>query len=152
MRAEAFRTGLADAVARARREHRTLSVVWFDADECAVANQDFGEHEVDEALFTFHKVLSARVGERGECARMEGAAFAVRLDGMTKPDALRWAEAARQALSQLKHPSHDETFSLALSAGVAELRAAEPALNLLEAAELSCVRAKQAGRGQVVGR
>ena len=141
-----FRTELADAVAAARRARRPLSLVWLDVDECAVANQDHGVERVNHALGRLGLTLKALVGSKGTVGRLQGAAFAVLLPGLTKDAALALGQMLRAAASRLEHPGEDSAFELKLSGSVLQALPNELPLNLLEAAEVLSMRAKQAGR------
>jgi len=137
-----FRTALVEANSKAHKSGEALCVWWLDVDDCSQLNDAFGERAVDEALSRIDQQLSA-------CgttfARMEGAAWAA-FATMSKVDAQAQAEAWRAAQA-----GHD-SVALSLSVGLACRKKGEPALNLLEAAELACTRAKQGGRGLVVAR
>jgi diguanylate cyclase (GGDEF)-like protein len=142
-----FRTELADAVSIARRAKQPLSLVWLDVDECAVANQDHGFENVNQALARVGLTLRVLVGEKGTVGRLQGAAFAVLLPGATRASALELGQGLRSATAQLEHPGDDgASFELRLSGSVVQAMPNELPLNLLEAAEVLSVRAKQAGR------
>lgn len=147
-----FRTELADAVTRARRSHHPISVVWLDIDECANANQDHGIEKVDEALARVGLTLKALVGVSGTVGRLEGAAFAVLLPGFTREAALKLGERLRRSAGALEHPGDGSSFELKLSGAVVQAMPNELPLNLLDAAEILSVRAKQAGRDTLLAR
>ena len=141
-----FRTELADAVSRARRARAPISLVWLDVDECAVANQDHGYELVNQAIARVGLTLKVLVGEKGTVCRLQGAAFAVLLPGVTREVALELGQVLRSAAAQLEHPGDGASFELKLSGAVVQALPNELPLNLLEAAEVLSVRAKQAGR------
>lgn len=141
-----FRTELADAVSRARRARAPISLVWLDVDECAVANQDHGYELVNQAIARVGLTLKVLVGEKGTVGRLQGAAFAVLLPGVTREVALELGQVLRSAAAQLEHPGDGASFELKLSGAVVQALPNELPLNLLEAAEVLSVRAKQAGR------
>lgn len=145
-----FRTELADAVFRARRAKTPLSLVWLDVDECAVKNQDHGVERVNEALARLGQTLKGLVGTRGTVGRLQGAAFAVLLPGVTREAAHALGQTLRSAAEQLEHPSEGARLQLRLSGAVVQAMPNELPLNLLEAAEVLSVRAKQAGRDQLL--
>ncbi len=140
-----FRTALVESLSAAQRSGEPLCVWWLDVDDCSALNDRFGEAAVDEAFGRLERELEA-LG--AVFARMEGAAaWAVALLGLSG----REGEARAEALRQRQGEAAGEP-RLSLSVGVAVKRKGEPALNLLEAAELACTRAKQGGRGCVVAR
>lgn len=145
-----FRTELADAVTRARRAKVPLSLVWLDVDECAVKNQDHGVDRVNDALARLGQTLKGLVGAKGTVGRLQGAAFAVLLPGVTREAALDFGQMLRGAAEQLEHPGEGELLQLRLSGAVVQALPNELPLNLLEAAEVLSVRAKQAGRDQLL--
>ena len=141
-----FRTELADAVSRARRAKQPISLVWLDVDECAVANQDHGFENVNQAIARVGLTLRVLVADKGTVGRLQGAAFAVLLPGTTRESALALGQVLRSAAAQLEHPGDGVSFELKLSGSVVQAMPNELPLNLLEAAEVLSVRAKQAGR------
>lgn len=141
-----FRTELADAVSLARRAKAPISLVWLDVDECAVANQDHGVERVNQAIARVGLTLKVLVGDKGTVGRLQGAAFAVLLPGITRESALELGQLLREATGRLKHPGDGASFELKLSGAVVQALPNELPLNLLEAAEVLSVRAKQAGR------
>lgn len=147
-----FRTELADAVSRARRSKGPLCLVWLDVDECAVANQDHGFQKVNQALARLGRTLNVLVGSRGTVGRLEGAAFAVLLPGILREAALAVAQQLRSAAAGLKHPGEGALFELKLSGAVLQALPDELPLNLLDAAQMLTVRAKQAGRDTLLWR
>lgn len=146
MDAARFRTALVEAHTRAHRAGAPLSVWWLDVDDCSQLNDTFGEQAVDQAFARLERELRALAATRDGTvfARMEGAAWAVAFPGLDETTAAVSAEKLRQ--TQAGH----EGLALSLSVGIACRKPGEPALNLLEEAELACTRAKQAGRGQVI--
>ncbi|MBS1152606.1 MAG: hypothetical protein H6Q89_4304 [Myxococcaceae bacterium] len=141
-----FRTELADAVSLARRAKVPISLVWLDVDECAVANQDHGFEAVNQAIARVGLTLKVLVGDKGTVGRLQGAAFAVLLPQTTREVALELGQRLRAAAGRLTHPGDGASFELKLSGAVVQALPNELPLNLLEAAEVLSVRAKQAGR------
>ncbi len=141
-----FRTELADAVSRARRARAPLSLVWLDVDECAVANENHGFERVTQAIARVGQTIKGLVAEKGTVGRLQGAAFAVLLPGTTRDKAHELGQLLRSTAGRLEHPGDETSFELKLSGAVLEALPNELPLNLLEAAEVLSVRAKQAGR------
>ena len=145
-RAEHFRNELQAALSRARREGQPLSVVWLDVDELQEANDLHGREAVDAQL----QRLCARVGAvldgAGPIGRLAPGTFAVFLEGWASAAAIELGEQLHRALHREPQPR------LLASIGIAEARVHEPLLNLLEAAEAACVKAKQQGRDAVAAR
>jgi diguanylate cyclase (GGDEF)-like protein len=141
-----FRTALVEAYSKAHKAGAPLTVWWLDVDDCSKLNDNFGEGAVDLALAEFERELRvlSDAQEGAVFARMDGAAWAVAFPGLDQTAAAVSAETMRQAQAR------KEGIALSFSVGIACRKLGEPALNLLEEAELACTRAKQAGRGQVI--
>ena len=69
-----------------------------------------------------------------------------RSPGVTREDALDFGQMLRTAAAGLEHPGDGSSLQLKLSGAVLQAMPNELPLNLLEAAEVLSVRAKQAGR------
>jgi GGDEF domain-containing protein len=139
-----FRTALVEAYSRAHKAGQPLAVWWLDVDDCSRLNDLFGEEAVNARLKAFEERLLALIGECDGLLTRNGSAWAVALPGWNGPDSKARAEILRRQWSQ------DAGTSFGLSVGIACKKVGEPALNLLEEAELACTRAKQAGRDQVI--
>jgi diguanylate cyclase (GGDEF)-like protein len=129
-----------------------LTVLWVDVDETQEGNDAYGREAMDAALSGVVDELGAELDGRGPIGRMEGDAFAVSLYAVAPYMAERLAERLRRRLAARTFPSPSGDFHLTISVGVTGLRPGEPYGNLLEAAEATCRRAKQAGRDRVVTR
>ncbi len=147
-----FETLLARSVADARMARIPLTVLWVDVDETQEANDAYGREAVDAALSGLVDELAAELDGRGPIGRMEGDAFAAYLYAVTPDMGTRLAKGLQRRLAARAFPSKAGDFHLTVSVGVAGLRVGEPYGNLLDAAEIACVQAKQAGRDQVVVR
>lgn len=147
-----FESLLARAVADAHTARMPLTVLWVDADETQEGNDTHGREAMDVALSALVDELGEELDGRGPIGRMEGDAFAVSLYAVAPYMAERMAEGLRRRLAGRRFRSPAGAFQLTASVGVAGLRPGEPYGNLLEAAEATCGRAKQAGRDRVVTR
>jgi diguanylate cyclase (GGDEF)-like protein len=147
-----FESLLARAVADAHTARMPLTVLWVDADETQEGNDTHGREAMDVALSALVDELGEELDGRGPIGRMEGDAFAVSLYAVAPYMAERMAEGLRRRLAGRRFRSPAGAFQLTASVGVAGLRPGEPYGNLLEAAETTCSRAKQAGRDRVVTR
>ena len=147
-----FESLVARAVADARTARMPLTLLWVDADETQEGNDTYGREAMDAALSGLVDELAEELDGRGPIGRMEGDAFAVSLYAVAPYMAERMAEGLRRRLAARRFRSATGDFHLTASVGVAGLRPGEPYGNLLEAAEATCSRAKQAGRDRVVTR
>jgi diguanylate cyclase (GGDEF)-like protein len=147
-----FEELLVRAVSDAHLTRLPLTLLWVDVDETQEANDAHGREAMDAALSALVDELAAELDGRGPIGRMEGDAFAAVLYAVTPDMGGRLAERMRRRFAARQFVSESGGFRLTVSVGVASLRAQEPYGNLLDAAESSCVQAKQAGRDQVVRR
>jgi diguanylate cyclase (GGDEF)-like protein len=147
-----FESLLARAVSDAHSARMPLTVLWVDADETQEGNDTHGREAMDAALSALVDELAAELDGRGPIGRMEGDAFAASLFAVAPYMGERLAEGLRRRLAARTFHSGTGDFRLTVSVGVAGLRPGEPYGNLLEAAEATCVQAKQAGRNRVVVR
>jgi diguanylate cyclase (GGDEF)-like protein len=107
---------------------------------------------LDGALSWLASLVSSVVDGAGPIGRVGGGAFAALLPGMDRERARALSERIRRMVPRHRHRSTSGEFHLTVSVGVASLRRHEPWGNFLEAAELACLRAKQAGRDGVASR
>ncbi len=135
-----FSTRIADAVFSSKGAPLCLLV--FDVDELTELNTTKGQSAGDEVLYRLRMALERVFGE-GESSRIDGDRFAALARGRALPDAQEEAKKVRAFVA---------VFGATVSVGVAQRRAGEPALNLLEAAEFACEKAKMSGRDAVVAR
>ncbi|HEX5745252.1 MAG TPA: GGDEF domain-containing protein [Archangium sp.] len=147
-----FESLLAKAVSDATLARMPLTVLWVDVDETQEGNDAHGREAMDAALSGLVDELAAELDGRGPIGRMEGDAFAASLYAVAPHMSVRLAEGLRRRLADRRFRSQTGGFQLTVSVGIAGLRPGEPYGNLLEAAEASCVQAKQAGRNRVVVR
>ena len=146
VRAEAGRARLAPIERPAR------SVILFDLDHFGGINKRYGHQVGDQALREFGAVLRARTRASDLVARYGGEEFVVILEGATRDDAVRTAEAVRIAFAavRIELPDGSEE-AVTVSAGCASLSAAEVSgADLLARADVGLAMAKAAGRNQVV--
>lgn len=144
-----FEEELGRRVSLAHRAHHPLCVLYVDVDELQEHNDLFGAPRGDEVLSGVAELISGEVDGRGPIGRIRGGAFAVAIEGLGEPQAVALAERIRRTISA-RLSTHGTKVTV--SVGVAALRQSEPWGNLLEAAELACTRAKQAGRNAVAAR
>ncbi|MFY0581883.1 GGDEF domain-containing protein [Cystobacter fuscus] len=147
-----FEELLARAVSDAHQARLPLTLLWVDVDETQEGNDAHGREAMDTALSALVDELAAELDGRGPIGRMEGDAFAALLYAVTPDMGERLAERMRRRFAARRFGPEPGGFHLTVSVGVATLRPQEPYGNLLDAAEASCLQAKQAGRDRVVRR
>jgi diguanylate cyclase (GGDEF)-like protein len=153
-----FDTYLADQINIARRYGRTLALVLYDVDAFKAYNDHYGHHAGDECLKRVAATLRLccrRTADRA--ARFGGEEFAMVLPDTGLDDAVRIAEAARQAVAQLNivHENSATAAYVTLSGGVAVLLDSGGGIGagvqqLIMDADQSLYEAKRLGRNRIV--
>jgi len=143
---QAFEREVAFAVQVARRAAQPCSLLVVDVDEFQALRDVRGDGAADGCLEALARRLSGESNGAGPIGRLGGDTFGLLLPGWGLARACALADRLRSATRT------DANVSATVSIGVAALRPAEPWGNLLEAAELACTRAKQAGRDRSVHR
>ena len=125
--------------------------LYLDLDHFTVINDGAGHDAGDDVLRHVAQLLLAQVGQSGWVARLGGDEFGVVLPDCT---AAHGAEVAAQlrAVVQAWEPIYQgRSFALAVSIGMVVLDArTQDAAGVLQAADMACYSAKQAGRNRLV--
>jgi diguanylate cyclase (GGDEF)-like protein len=143
-----FHETLAREVARAHRYNRDLALVVFDLDDFKAINDQIGHLAGDGVLADAATRVRDVVRTADIACRVGGDEFAVVLPESTLRDAeqlyrrIQYAVSA-QPIGQVGH--------IVFSAGVAELRPEDDAVAFFQRADDALYRAKEAGKGQIVG-
>ena len=135
---------LDEEVVRARRYRHPLSAVYLDVDYFKRVNDQFGHGVGDIVLARVAASLKSGVRECDVVGRVGGEEFVVLLIETGTTEALRLTERLRAAVAALSIPELGR--SIAISAGLAELRPEETGQALLNRADQALYRAKAAGR------
>ncbi len=143
-----FHETLAREVARAHRYNRDLALVVFDLDDFKAINDQIGHLAGDGVLADAAARVRDVVRTADIACRIGGDEFAVVLPESTLRDAEQLYRRIQHAVSaqpiaQLGH--------IIFSAGVTELRPEDDAVAFFQRADDALYRAKEAGKGQVVG-
>ncbi len=144
-----FDTYLAAQIGAARRYKRRLALVLCDIDSFKPYNDHYGHQAGDECLKEVAAALRSCCRRPGDmAARYGGEEFALILPDSDLNGATRIAEAARDAIAELRIP---HAYSLvapyvSISAGVAILLANNDAEQLITAADQTLFLAKKSGR------
>lgn len=134
------------ALACARRQKKSLSVVLFDLDHFKSINDRFGHDVGDEAIVQFALMLRKTAPGSAVLARMGGEEFVMLLEGVSAEAAALYAEAIRlnAEASHNRSPS-----SPTVSSGVAAMVSSDTRSTLMRRADMACYQAKQNGRNQI---
>jgi diguanylate cyclase (GGDEF)-like protein len=150
-----FDTYLGDQIAIAHRYGRSLALVLCDVDSFKAYNDHYGHQAGDECLKRVAGALRSCCRRTADmAARYGGEEFAIVLPETALSDALQIAEAARNAVAQMRiaHAQSPTASHVSISGGLAILlpngnRTAE---QLLLAADQCLYRAKRLGRNRNV--
>jgi diguanylate cyclase (GGDEF)-like protein len=150
-----FDAYLADQIAVARRHKRTLALVLCDVDAFKAYNDRYGHQAGDECLKRIAAALRSCCRRPADmAARYGGEEFALILPDTELGGALQVAEAAREAVAQLKIPHADSAAAshASISGGVAVLLRGigATAQQLVAAADQTLYQAKHLGRNRIV--
>jgi diguanylate cyclase (GGDEF)-like protein len=150
-----FDTYLGDQIAVAHRYGRSLALVLCDVDSFKTYNDHYGHQAGDECLKRVAAALRSCCRRTADmAARYGGEEFAIILPETGLSDALQIAEAAKNAVMQMRiaHAKSPTAPYVSISGGVAILlhngnRSAE---QLIMAADQCLYRAKRLGRNRIV--
>jgi len=143
-----FHETLAREVARAHRYGRELALILFDLDDFKAINDRIGHLSGDAVLAETAERVRDVVRSADIACRVGGDEFAVILPEATLGDADQLYRRLEKAVSL--QPIRD-AGRIVFSAGVAELGADDDAVTFFQRADTALYRAKEAGKGRVVG-
>jgi diguanylate cyclase len=149
---KAFDNELAQACddARARREPLTLAVL--DIDHFKTFNDTWGHQTGDQVLRYVASVIGRMAPAPRFAARYGGEEFAMIFPGERSAEVLKALESIRIEVSSrsLKRRSTNEDLgAITISAGLADFRSPEDAVNLVERADEALYASKRSGRNRV---
>jgi diguanylate cyclase (GGDEF)-like protein len=150
-----FDAYLGDQIAIARRYGRTLALVLCDVDSFKAYNDHYGHQAGDECLKRVAAALRSCCRRKSDMvARYGGEEFAVILPETGLNDALQIAEAAKDAVAQLRI-THEKSVAapyVSISGGVGVLlqNGSTDAVQLIKEADRRLYQAKRLGRNRIV--
>lgn len=125
-------------------EEARVCAIFVDIDYFKSLNDQFGHAIGDQTLYEVAQMLMERTTAQDSVSRIGGEEFAVlRPDGLAS--AIELAERLRSAIAGIARPDGNVTASF----GVAEHRAGESIMALLDRADEALLRAKHSGRNRV---
>jgi diguanylate cyclase (GGDEF)-like protein/PAS domain S-box-containing protein len=143
-----FRQALNQALQRAERSGKMLSILFFDLDRFKNINDSLGHDAGDEVLRAVAERLVACVRKIDVVARFGGDEFAVLTEGLTAED--QASTVARKILETLSKPMilAGRQYRPAASIGISTYPTdGRDAQSLLKNADIAMYRAKEEGRG-----
>ncbi len=139
---------LDQALARSRRDGRSVAVLFMDIDHFKLVNDSLGHAVGDELLVVIAELLVQHLREVDTAGRLGGDEFVLVLEELTGPaEAIAVAErlliATRQAITV-----GGELVRTSLSVGIAVASSRSTSSEMLAEADAALYRAKAAGRGR----
>jgi diguanylate cyclase (GGDEF)-like protein len=142
-----FHETLAREVGRARRYGRQLALILFDLDDFKQINDRIGHLSGDAVLAEVAQRMMSVVRSADVACRVGGDEFGIVLPESQAADAELLASRIAHAIS---HKPLGKAGTLFVSAGVAEMREDDDAVELFERADQALYRAKELGKARTV--
>ena len=142
-----FKQALTQALQRAERTNKMVSILFFDLDRFKNINDSLGHDAGDEVLRTVAERLNGCVRKIDVVARFGGDEFAVLVEGLTAED--QAGTVARKILDALSKPMllHGRQYRPAASIGISTFPTdGRDAQSLQKHADIAMYRAKEEGR------
>lgn len=144
-----FEAAMADALAKADRAGRPISLVVADIDRFKRVNDRWGHAAGDAVIATFAAVMRSQAREGDVVARVGGEEFVAGLWNADAAGARLYAEARRTAFALVPMAGLPANERFTASFGVAERRPGEGVGALLKRADAALYEVKRAGRDRV---
>jgi diguanylate cyclase (GGDEF)-like protein len=140
-----FLDRLDQALARAQRARRSVTVLYLDVDRFKLVNDSLGHVTGDALLVAVADRIKRAVRGAETVARLGGDEFAVLLEDASEDDAVQVADRIREALAAPLQVN-DREVTVTASIGIAAGNGA--ADELVRDADVAMYRAKAAGKGR----
>jgi len=145
----AFRSRMAEAVQRAERSTKPVSVLYIDIDHFKAINDAYGHPVGDAVLKKVAKTLSGSVRKVDFVARQGGEEFVAILEETNSTGALVMAERLRQCVAKCRMEELTSSRNVTVSIGIASYPADSKSVEeLLTLADAALYRAKNEGRNR----
>lgn len=140
-------------VEKAIREGTPISVFLFDIDHFKHYNDSNGHDEGDNLLKELSDVIRTSTRKNSVIVRYGGEEFIVLLPGISKEDALIYAERLREKIAEypFRHRREQPLGCVSISGGVASFPLdGDSIYKVIQLADMALYRAKSEGRNRVV--
>lgn len=145
-----FETRIERALKSTKARETAYALCVLDLDQFKIVNDTCGHSAGDALLGQVGALLKSKVRWRDTLARLGGDEFGILLESCSLDEAMRSAEALREAVRNFKFTWEERTFRLGASIGIVPLSDANPDVaSVLSAADSACQAAKEAGRNRV---
>jgi diguanylate cyclase (GGDEF)-like protein/PAS domain S-box-containing protein len=146
-----FENRLTAAVESVRQDAQVRhALLYLDLDQFKLVNDTCGHPAGDQLLKQVTGVLQSRVRTGDTLARLGGDEFGILLQSCPLDQALRVAEALRQAIRDYRFIWQDGVLAVGVSVGIVEITSDTPTVaSVMSAADVACYAAKDLGRNRV---
>jgi diguanylate cyclase (GGDEF)-like protein/PAS domain S-box-containing protein len=145
-----FESRLERAIKSARAREASFALCHIDLDQFKIINDNCGHSAGDALLGQVGALLKSKIRWRDTVSRLGGDEFGVLLESCSLEEAVRNAEALREAIRNYKFVWEERTFRLGASIGVVPISPEnEDVAALLSAADSACAAAKENGRNRI---
>jgi diguanylate cyclase (GGDEF)-like protein/PAS domain S-box-containing protein len=145
-----FENRMERALESAKARETSYALCCLDLDQFKIVNDTCGHSAGDALLGQVGALLKSKVRWRDTLARLGGDEFGILLESCSLDEAMRTAEALREAVRNFKFTWEERTFRLGASIGVVPISADNADVaSVLSAADSACQAAKEAGRNRV---
>src|SRR5580704_5015034 len=145
-----FESRMERALKSAKARETSYALCVLDLDQFKIVNDTCGHSAGDALLGQVGALLKSKVRWRDTLARLGGDEFGILLESCSLDEAMRTAEALREAVRNFKFTWEERTFRLGASIGVVPITADnEDVASILSAADSACAAAKEGGRNRV---
>lgn len=145
-----FERRLTSLIATARTPGREHALMFMDLDNFKAVNDTCGHAAGDELLRQLTAVMLSRMRGSDTLARLGGDEFAGLLESCPLDQALRLANAMREAIREFRFVWQEKTFSVGVSIGLVPIDPDSGNPNrVLSMADACCYEAKNKGRDRV---
>ena len=145
-----FENRLERALKSAKARESSYALCYLDIDQFKIVNDTCGHSAGDALLGQVGALLKSKVRWRDTLSRLGGDEFGVLLESCSLDEAMRMAEALREAVRNFRFTWEERVFRLGASIGVVPITADnEDVASILSAADSACAAAKEQGRNRV---
>jgi diguanylate cyclase (GGDEF)-like protein/PAS domain S-box-containing protein len=145
-----FENRMERALKSAKAHETSYALCCLDLDQFKIVNDTCGHSAGDALLGQVGALLKSKVRWRDTLARLGGDEFGILLESCSLDEAMRTAEALREAVRNFKFTWEERTFRLGASIGVVPISTENADVaSVLSAADSACQAAKEAGRNRV---
>lgn len=145
-----FQIRLQRALSKAQADGSVHTLMYIDLDQFKIVNDTCGHSAGDLLLQKVAGVLKSVTRARDTIARLGGDEFAVLLDHCSRENAERIAQQICNCLNDFRFIHVEKRFRIGASIGLVRIdRRWDSATAVMQAADLSCYAAKEAGRNRV---